>query len=174
MISSLLASGGLLQDLGINPMVLATQVVIFVITFLLLSRILFGRSLGYLQRREEEIQKAQTGIAADSAEAERLLKEYEAGIAKVDKEAYDRTQAMVKEAQASAQTLVAKAQAEARTEVEKGLAETAASKVEVRPKAMEIVTQFALQVAEKLLQTKLDPAVHGKLAEQYVRERSQS
>ncbi|MBV8881173.1 MAG: hypothetical protein JO332_14505, partial [Planctomycetaceae bacterium] len=53
MISALLASGGLLQDLGINPVVVATQVVVFVITFLLLSRILFGRALGHMQQRED-------------------------------------------------------------------------------------------------------------------------
>ena len=55
MISSLLASGGLLDDLGINGKVVATQVVIFVTTFLLLGRILFGRALSHLQQREDEV-----------------------------------------------------------------------------------------------------------------------
>lgn len=172
MISTILASGGLLDDLGINPVVVGTQVVIFITTFVILSRVLFGRALSQIQTREEEIRKAQAGIEQDRAEAERLLKEYEAGIAKVDKEAYDRTQAMVKEAQASAQALTAKAQAQARAEVERGAEETMVWKASLRPVVRERCANFAFQVAEKMLQTKLDPAVQGKLAEQFVRERT--
>src|SRR6185503_15750021 len=98
MISTLLASGGLLDDLGINGKFVATQVVIFVTTFLLLARILFGRALGHLQQREEEIQKAHDAIQHDRAEVERMTKEYEAPLAKVDKEGYDKTQEILKEA----------------------------------------------------------------------------
>src|SRR5579862_4003200 len=123
MISALLASGGLLQDLGINPVVLATQVVIFVITFLLLSRILFGRALGHMQQREEEVQKAQEAIRRDRADVERMTKEYEAHLAKVDKEGYDRTQKMLTEALAAGQASVAKAQAEARAQSDSALAQ---------------------------------------------------
>src|SRR3979409_2295846 len=122
MISSLLASGGLLQDLGINPVVRATQVVIFVITFVLLSRILFGRALGHMQQREDEIQKAHDAIQHDRAEVERMTKEYEAHLGKVDKEGYDKTQGILKDALAAAQASIGKAQADAKPESERALA----------------------------------------------------
>src|ERR1043165_2250373 len=109
MIASLLASGNLLDDLGINGKVVATQVVIFVTTFLLLAKILFGRALSHMQQREEEIKKAHDGIQHDRAEIERMTKEYEAQLAKVDKEGYDKTQEILKEALATAQQAIAKA-----------------------------------------------------------------
>ena len=46
--------GKLLVDLGINWKILAIQVVIFVTTFLLLSKLLFGRVLSHLQQREAD------------------------------------------------------------------------------------------------------------------------
>lgn len=128
MISALLASGGLLQDLGINPVVVATQVVVFVITFLLLSRILFGRALQHMQQREDEIRKAQDAVAHDRAEVERMTKEYEAHLAKVDKEGYDKTQALLKDAQVQAQGAVAKAQSDAKAQVEKAVGDIAQSR----------------------------------------------
>jgi len=172
MISPLLASGGLLQDLGINPVVLATQVVIFVITFLLLSRILFGRTLGYLQQREEEIRKAQDAIQRDRAEVEKLTREYEAHLAKVDKDGYDRTQAMLKEALAAAQAAVGKAQADAKTETERAAVVIAGEKKASLVQLRNDVTKLTLDVAEKVLGTRLDAAVHGPAVQKYIQERS--
>ena len=135
MIASLLASGGLLDDLGINFKVVATQVVIFVTTFLLLSRILFGRALAHMQQRESEIQKAHEAIKHDRAEIEKMTKEYEAHLAKVDKEGYDKTQEILKEALAAAQASVAKAQAEAKAATDRATADIAREKRESRPSA---------------------------------------
>jgi len=172
MISTLLASGGLLQDLGINPVVLATQVVIFVITFLLLGRILFGRALGHLQQREAEIKKAHDAIQHDRAEVERMTKEYEAQLAKVDKEGYDKTQEILKEALATAQAEIAKAQADAKAETERAVAEIAREKRDSLVKLRAEVTRLTLEVTEKVLDTKLDPAVHGAQVQKFIQERS--
>jgi len=172
MISALLASGGLLQDLGINPVVLATQVVIFVITFVLLSRILFGRSLGFMQQREDEIKKAHDAIRQDRSEVERLTKEYQAHLAKVDKDGYDKTQAVLKEAMAAAQASVAKAQGDARVQAEKALADIGREKKEAMETLKSDVVRLTLEVAEKVLETRLDPAVHGPAVQKFIRERN--
>ena len=119
------ADKDLLQTLGLNPWVLVTQVVIFVTTFLLLGRILFGRALSHMQQREDEIKKAHDSIAHERAEIERMTKEYEAHLAKVDKQGYDKTQEIVKEALAAAQASVAKAQADAKAETERAAASRA-------------------------------------------------
>lgn len=169
---TLAEGGGLLHDLGINPMVLGTQVVIFVITFLLLSRILFGRALGFMQRREEEVRKAHAAIEYDRAEVARLTREYEVHIARVEKEAYDRTQAILKEALATAQATVAKAQAEARAEVDRAAAEIVREKWEGLAQLRAEVTRLTLGVAEKVMDTKLDPALHGERVRKFVQERS--
>ena len=169
----LLASeGGLLHDLGVNLVVVATQVVIFVITFLLLGRILFGRALGHLQQREAEIKKAHDAIQHDRADLERMTKEYEAQLAKVDKEGYDKTQEILKEALATAQAAIAKAQADAKAETERAVAEIAREKRESLVKLRAEVTRLTLEVTEKVLDTKLDPALHGAQVQKFIQERS--
>ena len=172
MISTLLASGGLLDDLGINFKVVATQVVVFVITFLALARILFGRALGHMQQREEEIRKAHDAIKHDRAEVERMTKEYEAHLAKVDKEGYDKTQEILKEALAAAQASVAKAQAEAKAATERAVADIAREKRESLVQLRTEVTRLTIQVAEKVLDTKLDPAAHGDMVQKFIQGRS--
>ena len=173
MSSLLLASGGgLLDDLGVNLVVVATQVVIFVITFLLLGRILFGRALGHLQQREAEIKKAHDAIQHDRAELERMTKEYEAQLAKVDKEGYDKTQEILKEALATAQAAIAKAQADAKAETERASAEIAREKRDSLAKLRAEVTRLTLEVTEKVLDTKLDPAAHGAQVQKFIQERS--
>jgi len=168
---ALLASGGLLEQLGINPVVVATQVVIFVITFLMLSRILFGRALGFMQQREDEIKKAQDAIQHDRAEVERMTKEYEAHIAKVDKEGYDKTQALLKEALATAQGNVARAQTDAKAQVEKAMAEIVQSKKDSLVQLRTQVARLTVDVVEKVLDTKLDAGAQAA-AQKYIQERS--
>jgi F-type H+-transporting ATPase subunit b len=169
----LLASGGgLLDDLGVNLVVVATQVVIFVTTFLLLGRILFGRALGHLQQRDAEIKKAHDAIEHDRAEIERMTREYEAHLAKVDKEGYDKTQEILKEALAVAQASVAKAQADAKAETERAAAEIAREKRESLAQLRSEVTRLTLEVTEKVLETKLDPAAHGAIVQKFIQGRS--
>ncbi len=164
-------AAGLLDDLGINLKVWATQVAIFVVTFLVLSRVLFGRTLSFMQRREEEARTARDAIERDRAEVARMAKEVEAHLAKIDKEAYDKTQAILKEALAASQATVAKAQADARAEVERAAAEVAREKREALVKLRAEVARLTLEVAEKVLETKLDPSAQA-VVQKFVSERS--
>jgi F-type H+-transporting ATPase subunit b len=165
------SGGGLLEDLGINPRVWAVQVVIFLVTFLALSRILFGRALAFMQKREEEVSGAHSAIQRERAEAARLMKEYETRLAAVDKEAYERTQAILKEAIGAAQAAVAKAQADARAEVERATAEIAREKREALARLRTEVGRLTIEVAEKVLEAKLDPSARA-VVEKFVSERS--
>jgi F-type H+-transporting ATPase subunit b len=167
---SLLAAG-LLEDLGINPRVLGTQVVIFVITFLVLSRLLFGRVLATMREREGEARKAREAIEKDRAEVERLSREMEDRLARIDREAYDRMQATLKEALASAAGIVAGAQAQARKDLDEAHATIRREKQSAAAGLRAEVTRLTLGVVEKLLDTKLDPATHGAAVRSFV-ERS--
>ena len=167
-----LASGGLLEDLGINLRVRGTQVVIFVATFIILARILFSRVLVHVTRREEEIRKAREAIERDRAEVERLAKDYEGRLARIDKEAYDRMQTSIREAIAAASAEVARAQAGAREEVHKTLEIIASKKREALEGLRGEIEHLALALAEKVMETRLDPAVHGPVVHKYLSERT--
>jgi len=167
-----LASGGILEDMGINLKVWATQVVIFVITFLILSRLLFGRVMENVTRREGEIRTAQEAIAHDRAEVARMAKEYEAHLQKAEKAAYDQTQAILKDAISQAQAFVAKAQADARHQVERAQADLAREKREAMARLRTEVARLTVDVAERVLETKLDPAAHGAAVQRFLSERT--
>ena len=166
-----LLAAGLLDELGINPVVLGTQVVIFVATFVILSRLLFGRVLESMTQRERETKQAQEGIEKDRDEAARMTREYEARIAKTDREAYDRMQTILKDAQAASGRIVAEAQTEAKENLDKARQEIRREKEAAMTRLRGEVTRLAIGVVEKVLETKLDTATHGAIAEKFVAER---
>ena len=173
MVLALLESGqkGLLETLGINVWVLGTQVVIFVFTFLVLSNLLFKRVLRGMQEREEEVRKGRDVVDRERAELAKLTKEYEAHIARIDREAYEKSQALVTEALKAAAGTVASAQSRARDEVQRAVQEISAEKKAARARVREDVTRLALQVVEKALDTRLDAGTHGALVRKFVAER---
>jgi F-type H+-transporting ATPase subunit b len=162
--------GGLLANLGINLKVLAVQVAIFVVTFAVLSRVLFGRTVDFLRQREEEVRKSREAVERDRAEVERLRKDYEARLAKSDKETYEKAQSVLREAMATAASLTARAQADAKAEVERAQAEIAAEKRQALAQLRSEVGRLSLEVAEKVLETKLD-ASHGESARKFIEGR---
>jgi F-type H+-transporting ATPase subunit b len=172
---SLLASGdapSLLDTLGVSIPVVVLQICVFVTTFLVLSNGMFSRVLRRMQEREEEMRKAQAGVEHDRAELSKASHDYQDQLAKIDRSAYDQAQGLIKEAMASAAATVAQAQERAKQEVESALAGVAAEKGQAREKLREDVTRLTLDVVEKVLETKLDPAVHGGVVRKFVSERT--
>ena len=172
---SLLASGdapSLLDTLGVSIPVVVLQIVIFVTTFLVLSNGLFTRVLRRMQEREEEVAKGQAGVERDRAELSKVSHEYQEQLTKIDRSAYEQAQSLIREGMTSAGAVVAQAQDQAKKEVESALAGVAAEKSQAREKLREDVTRLTLEVVEKVLETKLDPAVHGGVVRKFVSERT--
>ena len=166
------SDGGLLESLGINLKVLAVQVVIFSITFVALSRILFGKALGFMRKREEEVQASHEAIGRDRAEVARLSRDYEAHIAQVEKAAYEKTQEILKEALAAAGATIARAQADAKAEVGRALVEISREKKEGLARLRAEVARLTQGVAEKVMDTPVDPAAAAAAVQKLVGERS--
>jgi F0F1-type ATP synthase membrane subunit b/b' len=101
-----------------------------------------------------------------------MTKEYEAQIAKVDKEGYAKTQELLKEALATAQANISKAQGEAKAQTDRAIADIGREKKETLEKLRSDVTRLALAVAEKAMATRLDPNVHGAAVQKFLQERS--
>ena len=160
MLTSLLAAaeGGLLDTLGLNPRVVAVQIVIFVITFLLLSRILFKRVLDGLQTREAELDAARRAAEKDRAELAEAVRRYEERMAQVDRAAYERAQETLRQGLAAAASVVATAQEQARKDVDEALAAVAREKQEARARLKDDIVRLSVEVVEKVLETRLDPA----------------
>lgn len=161
----------ILQDLGLNLKVLAVQVVIFVTTFLVLSRVLFGRVVRHILHREEEVKASHASIESDRAKVVALSKDYEARIAKIDKEAYDRMQEIFREALSASGQILSRAQSEARQQVESARVEVAKEKRSSLEHLRGEVVRLSVQAAEKVLDTRLD-ASKGEQVRKFLAERS--
>lgn len=166
-----LASGGLLEELGINPPVLGTQVAIFVATFLILSRLLFGRVFSHMTRREEELRRARDAMERELARAEVLAKEYAVRLARIEAEAERLLNDLLRESKAAAAAAVVRAHAEAQEEIRKGREAVVAEKRRALEEIRGSIERLALDVAEKVLETHLDPAAHGPAVRRFLGEK---
>jgi len=156
--SLLLSAPDILENLGINPLVLAVQAFIFIVTFTVLRRLLFGRMLKFMTDREAEVDRSQEAIRRDRAELERFTKEYELNIARIEKEAYDRMQVLLKEGMEARSRISAQAQQQAAAEVKAAVADIARMKNQALEQLRKDVPAIAQQAVERVLGVPLEGA----------------
>jgi F-type H+-transporting ATPase subunit b len=154
--NSLILAGGILEDLGVNPRVLGVQIIIFIVTFIVLRRLLFERMMRFMTSREEEVEKALAAIRADRAELERLTAGYEAHIARIEKDAYARLQAALKEALEERARIAAEAQQQASVQVKSALADIGREKREGLAALRKEVQGLTRQAVERVVGVTLD------------------
>ncbi|HZN61057.1 MAG TPA: ATP synthase F0 subunit B [Planctomycetota bacterium] len=154
--SGLLLAEGLLTDLGINFKILLVQAFIFIVTFAILRRLLFARMLGFMTSREAEMEKSVQAIRHDRAEIEKFAKEYEAHLARIEKEAYDRMQAVLKEGLEAKGRISAQAQQQAAAEVKAALAAIAQEKEKALVALRKDVPAIARQAVERVIGVPLE------------------
>ncbi len=178
MTSWLLANAGelikepqILKELGINLEVWLLQVLIFLFTFVVLSRVLFGRVVSHLLRREKDIEARETRLQEERAEVERLAKQYSKHIASVEKEAYNRMQAILKEGLDASHEMVAKAQKDAHDQLE--TARIAIQKErrnageELRSRVVEMTAEACSRILDMPLDAcQVEPAMQDTLKEE--------
>ena len=161
--SGLLLADGILQDLGIHLPVLLVQAVIFIVTFGVLRRLLFGRIMKFMTDREAEVARALEGIRRDRTELEKLTAEYEAHIARIEKEAYDRLQAVLKEGLEARSRISAEAQQKAAAEVKRALAEIAREKSVALVALQKEVQTISREAVERVIGVSVDPMPAGSV-----------
>jgi len=154
----LATGGGLLDDLGVNPKVVAVQVVIFVSAFILLRHVLFERVLGFMKRREREQEELAGRARSNDREVERLRGEFEAKIAQAEKEAYDRLQEILKDALAAKAKVVGDAQKRARGELEAARQNIAREKEGALHQLRAEVAGLSREAAVRILEEPVDEA----------------
>jgi F-type H+-transporting ATPase subunit b len=147
----LAAEGGILFDLGINLKVVAVQIVIFLTTFFILRSLLFVPVMKFMTEREAEAERAAERIRHERLEGERLAKEYEAHLARIDKEAWERLQSVLKEAMEVRAKLAAEAQQRAAQETKAALAVIARERDAAMESLRKEVPAMSKQAVERVL-----------------------
>ncbi len=146
-----------------------TLITFFIVAFLL-RRMAWGPILKAVEEREKAISGSIEAAKRERAEAEKLLGEQKTAIAGARAEAAE----MMRKNQADMEKFREDLMGKSRKEAEDLKVDARRSIEEERNKAIaEIKAQtvgLALQVAEKLLEEKLDDAKHKALAEKFVAE----
>jgi F-type H+-transporting ATPase subunit b len=147
------------------------QLIVFVLLFLLLSRLAWKPIISSLKERELSIQSA-----LDTAEKARLeMSQLKSDNEKLMKEAREERDKMLKEAREAGNRLREEAQGEAKRQAEKIVEDArAAINIEKQAAMKEVRTQvamFSLEIAEKLMKQKLsDDKSQKQLVENYIQD----
>ena len=159
---------GFLQQLGITPVLLLTQIVGFLILMLLLWRFAFGRIFGILDERRSSIQATYDQMDADRARMEETRRQYELRLQGIEEEAREKIQAAVKEAQGLRDSLIADAQAHAATIIEQGRNESEQDRQRAFLEMRSQIVTLAVSAAGKVIDANLDGARQTKLVDDFI------
>ncbi len=142
------------------------------ITFALVAFVLrwkaWGPILSLVDEREKQIRNAVDAAKRERAEAEKLLAEQKTAIAEARRESAE----MMRKAQADMENFRAELKSQASKEAADLKAQAGREIEEQKKKALSeikgMASQLAIEVAEKLLNERLNDAKHLQLAEQYI------
>lgn len=166
-----LASGGITD---VKPGLIFWTLVTFIIVAIVLRRSAWGPILKAVEEREKAIGNAVESAKRERAEAEKLLAEQKTAVAAARQEAAD----MMRKNQADMEKFREELMGKARSEAEALKVDARRAIEEERNKAIvELKAQsvgLAVQIAEKLLEEKLDAAKHQALAEKFVADLGKS
>ena len=152
----------------IRPALIFWTLITFTIVAVVLRWKAWGPILSLVDEREKQIRNAVDAAKKERAEAERLLSEQKTAIAEARREAAD----MMRKAQADMEKFRDELKSQASKEAADLKAQAAREIEEQKKKAIgevkAMASSLAIEVAEKLLNEKLDQQKHLALAEQYI------
>ena len=150
------------------------EIVSFAILFLVLYKFAFPPILQALELRERKIRESLEQAERHRADAEQKLRDYEAKLAAVSREA----EVILGEAKAKAQRVLEENEQRLRGDAERIKAETAREIEHQRNKAVQEIrsqtTDLALLVAGKVLERSLTDDDHKRLADEALQAVAQS
>ena len=158
----------LLEQLGITPALLITQIVGFLILLWLLNRFMFKPIFGILDERRLSIQETYDQLDRDRAAMEQTRRQYEERLANIEHDARERIQAAVKEAQSLRDSLVSDAQRQAEAIIAQGRNESEQERQQAFLEMRQQVVALAVAAAGKVVGESLDDARHVKLVDDFI------
>ena len=146
-----------------------TLVTFFVVAFLL-RRVAWGPILKVVDQREKAIAASLESARRERQEAEKLLAEQKDAIQKARGEAAEMMRRNADDVEKLRTELVSKARAEAEAQKTEALREIASEKTKAVAEVKSLAGALAVQIAEKLLNERLDPSKQRELVSEYMAE----
>jgi F-type H+-transporting ATPase subunit b len=159
---------------AVRPGLIFWTLVTFILVALLLRRVAWGPILKVVDEREKTIAASIESAKRERAEAERLLAEQKDAIQKARAEAADMMRRNAEDVEKLRKDLVSKARAEAEAEKTDALREIQSEKTKAINEVKNVAADLAIQIAERLLDERLDASKQKELANQYLAEVSRT
>ena len=152
----------------IRPALIFWTLLTFAIVAIVLRWKAWGPILALVDEREKQIQNAIDAAKRERAEAERLLAEQKNAIAEARRESAEmmrKAQTDMEKYREELKTTAAKEAAELKVQAGREIQD---QKVKAIAEVKSMAATLAIEVAEKLLNERLDDTKHRALAEQYI------
>jgi F-type H+-transporting ATPase subunit b len=159
---------------AVRPGLIFWTLVTFILVALLLRRVAWGPILKVVDEREKTIAASIESAKRERAEAERLLAEQKDAIQKARAEAAEMMRRNAEDVEKLRKDLVSKARAEAEAEKTDALREIQSEKTKAINEVKNVAADLAIQIAERLLDERLDASKQKELANQYLAEVSRT
>ena len=158
----------------VRPGLIFWTLVTFFLVALLLRRVAWGPILKVVDEREKAIAASIESAKRERAEAERLLAEQKDAIQKARAEAAEMMRRNAEDVEKLRNELISKARAEAEAQKTDALREIQNEKAKAVNDVKNIAAELAIQIAERLLNERLDATKQKELASQYLAEISRT
>jgi F-type H+-transporting ATPase subunit b len=158
----------ILQQLGIDPKVIAAQVTGFILLWIVLSKFLFRPVLNMLDERKQDIKSTYDAAEDERAKAEESRADYERRLAGIEAEARSHIQAAVKDAERAKSEIMADAKARSQDILRRGQEELAREREKTLAQLREEVVNISISAAGKIIGESLDEDKHRKLVGDFI------
>lgn len=157
-----------MEALGLDINFLIIQVVSFVLLLVILTKFAFRPLLNMLEERQNTIRNDLDQAEERRVEMERLQKDYEERLAKIEDEARDKIQKAIKEAEGIREDILVKAREESEKVVEAGREEIQRDRARSMAQIRNEVADLAIHAAQSVIGENLNAQNHDTLIEQAI------
>jgi len=158
----------MLHQLGIEPELLLTQIIGFLILLALLNKFAFKPIFGILDQRQADIKATYDQLDDDRRRMEQARRDYEQRLAGIEAEAREKIQAAVKEAQELSIRIKADAQTQAEDIIERGRSESERERQKAFLEMRQQVVALSIAAAGKVVGASLDTGGHAKMIDDFI------
>jgi F-type H+-transporting ATPase subunit b len=143
--------------------ILVSQTINFFILLLILRKFLFQPIQKIIEERQLQIGKIRISAEENLAVSEKLKKEYEDHLAKIEEESYQIKQEAIRQAHEKTKEILEEARIKAENIVEKGEMDLFLERQTAWAHIREEVVQLTLMAAEKVVERTIDDQMHREL-----------
>ena len=155
--------------IGFNPWTALFTLLNMVLTFLILKKFLFKPVQKMIDDRQKEIDDLYTDAEQSKQQAELLKADYDNRLQQAKTTSYEIIQTARHEAYRQSEEIVAQAHTEAEAIREKAKNDIELEKKKAYNEIKDDISQLAMDIAEKVVERKLDDADQDRLFEEFLR-----